>query len=273
MSKLIDLTGQDFGYWHVLYRAENDKNGRARWHCICTACGTEKDVNGGHLRGGRSTNCGCIRKEKLRNASKKDQTDKIYGFLKVIREATSEQRPRQDRTGIYWNCTCLKCGRQNVIVFGDYLRNGDTKSCGCINSMNESKIAQILDNANIHYKTQYRFVNLTSTSRPCDQLMFDFAIFNQNNNTLLYLIEFDGSQHFSYFYSDTNKGWNNKEQFNITRKNDLLKNKYCFDNNIPLIRIPYDVDYTLQDLKLETTKFLLTQNNEQQYYNSRTKII
>ena len=25
MSKLIDLTGQDFGYWHVLERAENDK--------------------------------------------------------------------------------------------------------------------------------------------------------------------------------------------------------------------------------------------------------
>ena len=28
MSKLIDLTGQDFGYWHVLERAENDKSGR-----------------------------------------------------------------------------------------------------------------------------------------------------------------------------------------------------------------------------------------------------
>ena len=24
MSKLIDLTGQDFGYWHVLERAKND---------------------------------------------------------------------------------------------------------------------------------------------------------------------------------------------------------------------------------------------------------
>lgn len=49
MSKLIDLTGQDFGYWHVLYRAENNKNGRARWHCKCTACGKEKDVEGTHL--------------------------------------------------------------------------------------------------------------------------------------------------------------------------------------------------------------------------------
>lgn len=30
MSKLIDLTGQDFGYWHVIERAENSKGGRAR---------------------------------------------------------------------------------------------------------------------------------------------------------------------------------------------------------------------------------------------------
>ena len=27
MSKLIDLTGQDFGYWHVIERAENRANG------------------------------------------------------------------------------------------------------------------------------------------------------------------------------------------------------------------------------------------------------
>ena len=29
MSKLIDLTGKDFGYWHVIERGENTKDGRA----------------------------------------------------------------------------------------------------------------------------------------------------------------------------------------------------------------------------------------------------
>ena len=97
--------------------------------------------------------------------------------------------------------------------------------------------------------------------------MFDFAVFNKYNNTLLYLIEFDGSQHFTYFYEENNKGWNNKENFDITRKNDLIKNKYCFEHNIPLIRIPYNEEYTFEDLKLETTRFLLTPENENQYYN------
>ena len=29
MSKLIDLTNKDFGYWHVIERGPNNKNGRA----------------------------------------------------------------------------------------------------------------------------------------------------------------------------------------------------------------------------------------------------
>lgn len=35
MSKLIDLTNETFGYWKVLYRANNDSRGKARWHCLC----------------------------------------------------------------------------------------------------------------------------------------------------------------------------------------------------------------------------------------------
>lgn len=52
-------------------------------------------------------------------------------------------------------------------------------------------------------------------------------------------------------------------------KKDLIKNQYCFKNNIPLIRIPYDKDYTIEDLKLATTKFLLTPENEKFYYETR----
>lgn len=267
MSRLIDLTGQDFGYWHVIEKAPSDKNGRAKWRCVCTACGTVKNVDGAHLRAGRSTNCGCIRMEKMRQASIKHEEGKTYGFLYVERMATEEEKPRKDKEGIFWNCTCTKCGRKNVIVFGDYLRNGDTTSCGCIVSKNESLIANMLANADILYKEQYTFKDLTSTGRACDQLMFDFAIFNQDK--LLYLIEYDGSQHFNWAGETS---WNNETQFHITRENDLLKNKYCFEHNIPLIRIPFDIKYTLEDLRLETTRFLLTPKNENNYYESRMKI-
>ena len=181
MSKLIDLTGQDFGLWHVLQRAENSKDGRAMWLCKCMGCGeTIKPVNGSHLRSGRSKSCEKCRQKKMAQATIKHEEGKLYGFLRVERMANEEEKPRQDRAGIYWNCTCTKCGRKNVIVFGDYLRNGNTKSCGCINSFNESKICKILDGLNLKYVQQQTFKDLTSTSRACDELRFDFAIYNQS---------------------------------------------------------------------------------------------
>ena len=54
-----------------------------------------------------------------------------------------------------------------------------------------------------------------------------------------------------------------------THYHDLQKNKYCFEHNIPIIRIPYNEDYDIKDLKLETTRFLLTPKNEREYYATR----
>lgn len=90
--------------------------------------------------------------------------------------------------------------------------------------------------------------------------MFDIAIYNKN--ILLYLIEYDGIQHFErgHFH----------DSYEHTHQNDLIKNQYCFKNKIPLIRIPYDVEYDLNDLKLETTRFLLTPENEEEYYAKRS---
>lgn len=234
------------------------------WLCHCTLCNkTTKLVQGAHLRSGRSQCCGCNKIEKMRQASIKYENGKTYGYLYVERMATKEEKPHKDIEGIYWNCTCLKCGRKNVIVKGDYLRNGNTKSCGCIQSVNESKIAMMLDSSNISYKQQFTFEDLTSTGRECDRLKFDFAICNKYNNTILYLIEYDGIQHFTSTHEWKNGG------YETTHFNDMLKNQYCFEHNIPIIRIPYDKKYNLLDLKLETTRFLLTPKNEQEYYNNR----
>ena len=261
MSILIDLTNKDFGYWHVIERGPNNSRGRAQWLCKCTLCNkTIKLVDGAHLRSGRSTSCGCTKMEKMRQINIKHEEGKTYGFLFVERMATKEEKPRQDNEGIYWICTCVKCGRKNVIVKGDYLRNGDTTSCGCIQSKNESIIAQMLNTLGYTYKQQYTFNDLTSTGRKCDKLPFDFAIINPHTQQVLYLIEYDGIQHFTEDHQ-----WK-EDGYKITHSNDLLKNKYCFDNNIPLIRIPFNKKYTIQDIKIETTSCLLTPLNEYLYY-------
>ena len=262
MSKMIDMSNKDFGYWHVIERGPNNKSGQAMWLCECALCGNKKIVSGKHLRSGASTNCGCLRNKNAGLRNKKDEAGKTYGCLYVEREAYKEEKPqRADRTGIYWNCTCTKCGRKNVIVKADYLRKGDTKSCGCINSVNESKICKMLDTLGFQYKTQISFKNLFSGNQVSNKLYFDIGIYN--GDKLIYLIEYDGIQHFENGHF--------KNTFIQTHKNDLNKNKYCFENNIPLIRIPYDEEYILNDLKLETTRFLLTLENEKEYYESRIK--
>ena len=104
------------------------------------------------------------------------------------------------------------------------------------------------------YKQEYIF----NDCRDTNPLPFDFAIEDKNGRA--YLLEYDGGQHFEEI-----SHWGKLED---RRKHDLIKNQYCFKNNIRLIRIPYDTKYTIDDLKPETTRFLLTPENEQDYYNN-----
>jgi hypothetical protein len=75
------------------------------------------------------------------------------------------------------------------------------------------------------------------------RLRFDFAIFKDNQ--LSHLIEFDGRQHNNNYTP-----WNSKETLQERQERDNLKNKYCQDKNIKLIRIPYEKrdSITLEDL-------------------------
>ena len=61
----MDLAGQRFGRWTVIRRVESGAQGRVRFLCLCD-CGTECVVYSNNLRSGRSTGCGCRRKEALR---------------------------------------------------------------------------------------------------------------------------------------------------------------------------------------------------------------
>ena len=66
MSKMIDLTGKQFGEWTVISfdkTQKRNKEYKTFWNCRCS-CGTEKSVSSKNLRFGKSTNCGCVRKKK-----------------------------------------------------------------------------------------------------------------------------------------------------------------------------------------------------------------
>jgi hypothetical protein len=58
-----------------------------------------------------------------------NMTDMIYGRLLVIERS---ERRKTDQEAAYWWCEC-SCGYpKRVRIRGDALRNGNSKSCGCI---------------------------------------------------------------------------------------------------------------------------------------------
>ena len=95
----------------------------------------------------------------------------------------------------------------------------------CRSSNGEQSIAKNLENRNIKYIPQHRFSDCKNNKT----LPFDFYIPSKN-----ICIEYDGIQHF-----EPVEFFGGKEGYNKTKMNDNLKNDYCRENNIRLIRIPY----------------------------------
>lgn len=62
MGAFKDLRGQRFSKLVVLERAENARNGQARFKCRCD-CGNEVVVVGSDLKSGRTQSCGCFQRE------------------------------------------------------------------------------------------------------------------------------------------------------------------------------------------------------------------
>lgn len=62
--RFIDISGQRFGRLTVIARHKTIRK-RTTWHCHCE-CGGETIVDGGNLKAGRTSSCGCYFDETLR---------------------------------------------------------------------------------------------------------------------------------------------------------------------------------------------------------------
>ena len=100
---------------------------------------------------------------------------------------------------------------------------------GCPNyndSIGEKDIKISLNDANIKYVIQKKF----DDCRNINPLPFDFYL--QEYNTC---IEYDGEFHYKSV-----KKFGGDRKLETQRNHDKIKNKWCLDNNINLIRIPYN---------------------------------
>ncbi len=144
---------------------------------------------------------------------------------------------QKDYVDAYSNLTfsCCECGKEYKCSFGQ-IRHGRTRCQKCnkqISSL-EFKTEKFLKENNIIYKKQVKFKKCLYKR----ELPFDFGIYDENNNLIL-LIECDGRQHFEEINHFKSKDLSPKEALKERKLKDNIKNKFCNDNNIKLIRIPY----------------------------------
>ena len=211
------LVGCKFGHLIVIEDTGRRLHRSIIWKCKCD-CGNEHEVTSNNLNSGHVTHCSSL------SCPYRKTYDNLKGrrFGKLIAMYPTYMK---DGNHMYWVCQC-DCGGQTE-VSSSHLKKGAVQSCGCIKtSIGEANIKKILNENNIEYKEQVSFPNLINI-RP---LRYDFGIFE--NGVLIRLIEFDGIQHFKdqdYFSHDLQN----------TKNNDIIKNEYCKNNNIPLVRIPY----------------------------------
>lgn len=211
------------------------------------SCGNVFDVLSKSLtkKNNPTTEClECSYKKRKENRIKEYEIKPgtIINFLKIIKPGDPIKRSSKEFTTSI--CECLLCGNKTTIQ-NIYIKNGDTKSCGCMHSHLEAKTAMVLSERGINFTHGLWFPKiLTDNGNP---VQFDFQIEDKYNNHICF-IECQGLQHYQ---PDNNFGRQQREETDIKKKN------YCKENNLLLYEIRYDedvekaVDKILAELDLE----------------------
>lgn len=117
----------------------------------------------------------------------------------------------------------VECGNLTEISPHNF-KNG-VRCDKCKSYKGELKIRDLLLKKGVFFEEQVRF----SDCRLKKPLVFDFFLPIHN-----ILIEFDGEQHIRPI-----ERWGGEKAFQLQRKRDEIKNNYCKNNGITLVRIGY----------------------------------
>lgn len=127
----------------------------------------------------------------------------------------------------------FNCGHKpNWIVPRNLKQNQGCPMCS--ESKGEKTIRLYLEKNKIDFIQEYRFDDCKHKL----QLPFDFYIPSKN-----LCIEFDGKQHF-----EVNDYFGGEKEFKETQIRDKIKNDYCRENDINLLRIPYYEIDNIEDI-------------------------
>ncbi len=215
-SKVIH--GDKYDYSLVKYTGARDKI-----KLICPVHGVFEIRARKHYLDG----CGCIKCNRFRHPDKRLTTEEfIKRSIKVHGNKYDYSLVKYQNKWTKVKIICLIHGMFEQVAKHHWLGYGCPL---CNESKGENIISKYLINHNVKFKREY----IIEGCKDKKHLRFDFGVFKDNE--LILLIEFDGKQHFEsfeYFGGDDN--------LISIQKRDDIKNNYCQDHNIKLLRIKYN---------------------------------
>ena len=106
MARAKDLTGMKFGRLTVIGLNEevSKQKKKSHWNCKCD-CGNEKVVYGENLKGGRTTSCGCYKKElyedkefrQMKSVKMKELNEKMWNDEEFRRMQSEKRRKMNEK--------------------------------------------------------------------------------------------------------------------------------------------------------------------------------
>jgi hypothetical protein len=218
INKAIQVHGDRYSYNKTIYiRASESLT------ITCSIHGDFSQSPNGHLQGQGCQQCA---RESSRSTTEEfiDKAKKVHG-----------DRYSYKKTNYIYSAkpviiTCNKHGDFSQTPTAHLASQGCPN---CVSSKGEILIAKFLNDLKINFVTQKKFSDCLgiNTIRP-RKLPFDFYLPDFN-----IIVEFDGVQHFrpvDIFGGD--------QGFIKLKINDEIKDKYCKDNEIKIIRIPYTMN-------------------------------
>lgn len=213
----------------------------------CNSCGHEWKITPDNLLRGKSCpKCvikNMISKERKTHKEFLREIEKIHGDRYTILEEYINAKSKI-------LVRCNKCGYEWKVIPRKLLY--DTGCPKCNQSKGENRIENWLKQNNINFISQYTFEDC-KYKQP---LLFDFYLPFYNC-----CIEYDGEQHFKAVDFSGENYERALKIFKETQKRDKIKNEYCKNNNITLLRIPYTKFDNIEIILENFLKEINTNNN------------
>lgn len=217
-KNIEDLVGNEYELLSTSYK--NNHTNVMMKHKLCSHEYPVSPHN--FLAGNRCPECANKTRWQKQKMSHEEFVSRLYDVVGDKYEAISEYDGYNTHLMIRHN----ECGHEYPVQPANILYG---KGCpACNQSKGEELINSLLEDSGVDYNREHKFEGCKHRR----ELPFDFVIFE--NGLPILAIEYDGMQHFRPMGV-----WGGEEKLKRTQICDKIKNEFCENNDIPLVRIPY----------------------------------